>query len=350
MTTLRMPPDIVIRAAGVWNSRAPFHQFLAEIKEINRTYTLTVLTALRVESDLGGRQLTSVRSYLCPRSGSKRKSAPRQLAAWQAYRQSLGRDPVTGEYRAPCVSDVLGDVENVVAGVRGATVLRLVSAFETFLQCWALNYLISKLERGLLWTNEDRILAVKLSPVHSAEPEPSGAFILRCLPSVQAVLRKVPPFVRHGKTGVSLMQPDPPELNALTAVQFWIALRNLVVHRRGWVSTRFEKKYAVMWSLLLGDRMHIPRLTAGRRIKLYHELVDRASANVYRAALALSDELETESKGRRGHPWAPSTRPNAAPNPPPQPGPFLMEGDHELSYCWATEKAFRDNYVAANLP
>src|SRR5690606_26292245 len=97
----------------------------------------------------------------------------------------------------PTVSDVLGDVENVVVGVRGATLLRLVSLFESFLQCWALNYLLDKLERGVLWTNEDRILALKLSPVHSIEPEPSGAFILRCLPDLQTLLRKVPPFARH---------------------------------------------------------------------------------------------------------------------------------------------------------
>jgi hypothetical protein len=348
--TLRMPPDIVVRSAGVWNSRAPFHQFLAEHKRVNRSYALTVLTALRVERDLENAE-PSVRSYLNPRSGPTKISVPRQLAAWRAYKQSLGRDPATGEFRTPTVADVLSDVENVVSGVRGATLLRLVSLFESYLQCWGLNYLLDRLERGILWTNEDRILATKLSPVHSPEPEPSVAFILRCLPGVQAILRDVPPFLRHGKTGAVLQRPDPRGLNALAAVKFWIALRNLVVHRSGWVSVRFATKHAEMWSLLLGDRPHIPRLNAGSEVLLFHELVDRAGANLYLAALALSDELEARSEGRRGHPWAPSPRPKSEPKQmPPRPKQLLVEGDHDLSFRWATDKAFRDDFAASNLP
>lgn len=217
------------------------------------------------------------------------------------------------------------------------------------LQCWALNYLVDKLERGVLWTNEDRILAMKLSPVHSFEPEPSGALILRVLPDLQALLREVPPFVRHSKTGAILTRPDPPALNALAAVKFWIALRNLVVHRSGWVSTRFEAKHSEMWFLLLGDRPHIPKLKAGSEVLLFHELVDRASASLYRAALALSKQLEAVSKGCRGHPWAPSPRPNPEPHLLPQPRQLLLEGDHELSFRWATDKTFRDDFVVVNL-
>ena len=167
---------------------------------------------------------------------------------------------------------------------------------------------------------------------------------------LQALLREVPPFVRHGKTGAPLKRPDPPGLNALAAVKFWIDLRNLVVHRSGWVSVRFEKKHAEIWSLLLGDRIHIPKLKAGCAVMLFHELVDRASANLYRAALALSEELDAGSKGRRGHPWAPSPRPKPVPNVTPEPRPLLVEGDHDLSLRWANDKTFRDDFVVSNLP
>lgn len=83
---------------------------------------------------------------------------------------------------------------------------------------------------------------------------------------------------------------------------------------------------------------------------LFHDIVDRASANLYRAALALSDQLEAASNGRRGHPWAPSPRPTPASNQPPEPKPLLVEGDHNLSFRWGNDEAFRDDFVASILP
>jgi hypothetical protein len=171
------------------NSRAPFHQFLAGYKQTNQSYNLAVLATLKVQRDLDGTDTAAVRSYFNPRAGAQRVSNPRELAAWQAYRRALGRDRATGEFRTPTPADILADVEPVVAAVRAATLVNLLSLFGTYVQCWTLNYLLSRLEQGVLWTNEERYLASKLSPVHSTEPEPSAAFILRCLAPLQTFLR-----------------------------------------------------------------------------------------------------------------------------------------------------------------
>lgn len=100
-----------------------------------------------------------------------------------------------------------------------------------------------------------------------------------------------------------LLLSDPPEFNALAVVKFWVALRNTVVHRGGWISTRFAKKHSPIWSLLFGRLTHIPQLSPGRAVLIHHDIVNQAGRNLYRAALALSDELEAISQGDRGHPF-----------------------------------------------
>lgn len=138
----------------------------------------------------------------------------------------------------------------------------------------------------------------------------------------------------------------------MAIVKFWIALRNTVVHRSGWISTRFVKNHSATWTLLFGGLTYIPQLSPGRAVLLHHDVVNHAALNLYRAALALSNELETISQGRRGHPWAPSPRPKPEPvkEVPPNPGPLLMNGDHPLSFRWATDEEFRQDFTKNNLP
>ena len=346
-----MPPDIVIRSSGVWDSRSPFHQFLERHKKLNRSYSLAVLLALKIQREFEGNDATSVRPYFNPRKGSSRIANPRESAAWKSYKLALGRDRTTGDFRSPSVSDIILDAEGIVSAVRSSTLTTEVALFESYLQCWSLNYLLDKLEKTETWTNEERYIASKLSPLHSAEPEPSAAFILRCLPTLQAFLRSVPAFF-HDKTGAAIEKPDPPEFNGLTVVKFWIALRNTLVHHNGWVSSAFASKYAHVWELQFQSMSHIGTLKSGVRVNLYHEIVACCVRNLYRVSLALSDHLESLSKGRRGQPWAPEPREMHAPAKftSPKPRPLLIEGDHELSLKWASDEGFRRLFVIDNLP
>ena len=193
MANLRMPPDMVVRSAGVWDSRSPFHQFLLQYKRLNRCYALAVLSATKLQRDVAELPKPSIRALLNPRKGKTRRSVdPRELAVWNSYKHTLGRDRSTGEYRSPTGEDLLADSDQVIVTLRRATICETVALFEAFLQCWTLNVLLDKLERGDSWTNEERFLATKLSSVHSTEPDPSAAFILRCLPDLQRILQATP--------------------------------------------------------------------------------------------------------------------------------------------------------------
>jgi len=341
-----MPPDIVIRPAGIWDSRAPFHNYLKEQKRISRSYALSVLTALKVERDLRSSELPSIRKYFNPRIGVTNRSTPRDTSAWRSYKRALGRVGIGKDFQQPTLDEVLSDLEGVISAVRRSTLLNYVALFESYLQCWVLNYLLSKLEVGQLWTNEERLLATKLSPVHGTEVSPSTAFILRCLPNISQLLRKTPPFFRHPVTRLILERPEPVGVTCLAAIDFWIDLRNTIVHRAGWLTRKFIARHEMLWMELFGSEPHIPQPKYGRSVLLYHEMVTSAALTLYRAALALSNELESISQGRRGHPWAPSGRLENSEKQPPISAPsLLIDDDHENSVRWAREENFRIQFV-----
>ena len=356
MTTLTMPPDIVIRPAGVWNSRAPFHDFVEDHKRIGRGYAMTVVAALRIKRDLGatGEALTSIRQYFAPVMGPPKKRRPvdrRATAAWGAYRDALGKAPATKVAYQPVLEDVLQDLESVVTIVREGVVIKCIALFESYFQCWTLNYLLAKLERQELWSNEERLLATRLSPVHGHGAVPGLSMMLRCVPEARRGLRLLPPFFTRPLAGGQMAIADPPALNALAALEFWAGVRNRLVHRSGWISSSFWKQHGKFWSLLLGRYEHIPALKHGRRISLFHEVVVDVQRTTYRCALWLSDYLEAFSAGKRGHMFAPGPRQEGplpeelvrAPSPP-----LLLDGDYTPSYRWVTDENFRQQWVSDN--
>src|ERR1043166_6256660 len=85
---LRMPPDIVIRPSGVWNSRAPFHTFLQEHRRIMRHYNVLTLAVYRLTHEAG-------QPSVAARSGRKwLKAADAGVQAgkaWGNYRKNLPR-------------------------------------------------------------------------------------------------------------------------------------------------------------------------------------------------------------------------------------------------------------------
>jgi hypothetical protein len=353
MPNLRMPPDMVVRSAGVWDSRAPFHNFLFSYRRLNRCYALAVLSATKLQRDAAALNGSPVRGLINPRKGQTNRSVdPRELAAWKSYKRALGRDRSTGDYRSPTADDLLEDSDEVIGEMRQGTVTGMVALFEGFLQNWTLNVLLDKLERGETWSNEERYLACKLSPVHSTEPDPSAAFILRCLPELQILLKATPATFKDFKTGQPLMSPVSTLLSSFSVIRFWIHVRNQLVHRQGWVSVAFAKKHAPTWEAIFSGWSHIQPLKPGRALLIHHEVANACSLHVYRAALRLSDELELRSKGRRGQPWSPLPRPEQQSNytDVPNPNRLLVDGDHEMSLRWASDGVFRNAYTDGNLP
>ena len=137
-----------------------------------------------------------------------------------------------------------------------------------------------------------------------------------------------------------------PNLNALTAIGFWRSYRNQAVHLSRLVTRTFHAKYGAFFAEAMDCFGHI-RLVPGAPLPFHDDLYRAMAAAHYRAALLMSEILETESCGLRGHPEAPSPRTISYwPNPPKSP-PLLVSGDHTESHPWATNEQFRWRCVVA---
>jgi len=234
----------------------------------------------------------------------------------------------------------------MVVAVRQATLLLHVSLFESYLQCWTLNYLLAKLENATLWTNEDRFLATKLSPVHSSGSGPGLSTVLRCIPELRSGLRGIPPYFRAPSTGQLLTAPTDPKVNALDTVQFWIDLRNVLVHSDGLPSPSFCTRHESFWKAAYQGLPYVDALIPFRHLKIPVPLLMIATLAFYRAALWMSDFLEVLSFQRRGHPFAPSPKPPGRWAVVPQrPPAMLLPGDHSSSYSWASDDSFRERFM-----
>lgn len=154
-------PDLIIRPSGVWNSRAPFHNWLLLYKHLNRAYELAILSTDHLSLDfesLSKDDQSLTKYFLKP--GTARSSK-----AWKGYRGAWGKTP-DGKLRTPTLEEVNLDLHEIRVAVRRGTLIGLYTGFEAFLNCWLLNYLLAKLERNHPWTQAERELATRLSPVH----------------------------------------------------------------------------------------------------------------------------------------------------------------------------------------
>ncbi len=337
-----MSPDIVIRPAGVWNTRYPFNRFIFEYKTINRLYALTELMSLRTKRsiELEDSAQRGVRSHFVKRKGQSRRHAPRERGAWMAYRRALGRAP-EGGWLAPSFQQVAADAEGVILVARQAAIIRFVSTFEVYMACWTLNILLAKLETGCGWTDKEREVAAALSPVHAPKRPLRISELLRGLPEIREALDSSAVFDRSLVSG-ELIDVG---VSFWSAMSFWIDLRNLLVHRGGWVSTSFAHRYADTWARVLG-RVPTARLIVGARVSTPQVMVDRAGFCAYRAARVLNQVLSDESGGRRGD----ITREiGDAQTPDPEMqlllGRMIEADDHDLSYRWVNDRAFRERIV-----
>lgn len=339
--------DLIIRPSGVWDTRAPFHNWLVAYKSSNRVYELSVLCTERVDADLSSRLSDgrSTNKYI------KRDddSTGRSMKAWAGYRGALGKAP-DGSLRSPTAEELKSDLDAICISVRQATLIRLYSAFESFLNCWALNYLLARLESGASLSRKQADIASALSPVHGRGQALHIPALLKGLPEIAEFLSTVPTTFKHPVTKQSLTTPYHPRVNARDAVDFWREYRNHLVHRDGFCSQSFFNRHQGFWDACFSPAgAYIPQLQPWRPLPLFDKMLQSCQLALYRAALALSDKLEAESGGRRGHPWAPGPKP--ANTPPLHPGtrtpPMLLQGDHPDSLKWISDPAFRQAIFAS---
>lgn len=344
---LRMPPDIVIRSSGVWDSRAPLHTFLAAHREIVRTYNVLTLAVYRLTKEAEDPVI-----------------AQRSARYWlQAHRAGVQAGRSYGNYRmtlprkrrnilpAPTAGDVALDLKQSLYPLRRDTIVRYSAVFETFAQCWSLNYLLALIEGGREWSQAQRRLAEDFSPEHGTDTLPTLPRIREVFPFLEDGLSKLPAFTTSDSSGSDTPEAVTSEVNALEAITSWRAVRNLVVHRGGTLSLRFLDQHGAFFEWLRGHYPYMLRLEVGNYFLFYDDVVRAVFAVHSRAASWMSDVLEEVSGGRRGHPLAPGPKPSEVffPNIPPPAPPLLMDGDHSPSLEWTRNSEFRTQF-RANVP
>lgn len=316
-----------VRPAGVWDSRAPFHNYLARHKQIGRTLNLIVLASRRMERDLAGKEEQNVRSYFNPRTTRTNRSATGTLVPWNSYKAGFGAD---GSQRGPSGADVLRDAKSARSAARWWALLEQVSLFEAFLHCWCANYLLAQLESGRHWIEPEARLAYRFSP--TAAILPSANHMLSLLPILGFTLATNSVFNQKVSARAEGEEARSP-VDLGSAMKLWIAVRNCSVHNQGRATGRLVKDHSSTWMAFSENKPYILALDAGSRIYVHQEIISLAALCTYRAALTLSNVLEEVSGGRRGQPWAPEARPQdwKVLQFPKRARPLLLRGDHRES-------------------
>ena len=339
---LRMPPDIVIRPSGIWDSRAPFHNFLLAHRRIIRTYNVLTLAVCRLTHEAGDARVAArpAQKWLRAQGASMQS-----YRSWGNYRRTLPRSE-PDILPKPTVRDVASHLDESLYDLRRHTVIAYSAAFETFTQCWALNYLLSVLENGHAWNHRERSLAQAMSPEHGADALPTLHRILDCWSFLKDGLGTVPAFVTKDSTDSDDPVPISGDVNALEAIKTWRSVRNLIVHRGGIISLRFLDRHGPFFRWLRGHYPYMHPLEVGGGFLFYDDVVRAVFAVHYRAARWMSDLLEDVSSARRGHPQAPNPKPAVVffPGQPPQAPVLLLPGDHEPSYEWTHSMGFRTHF------
>ncbi len=331
--------SIVIRPSGVWNSRAPLHNYIHERRALSKTTCLLTLAIYALRHDARSEQDPdrSGRQFLARITKEEAVAA----VAWLDYRRSFPKG-LDGKNPQPSVGQIAADAILALYDIREMTIVRLSSLFEAYAQCWAMNYLVAVLEAGKSWSSKESELAQSFHPVHGGGHLPSWPQITKAIPMLKEGLQQIPHRFNHPTTGVLLSSPTSTELNAFTVIQFWRAFRNLSIHTSRLVTRRFFDRYDAFFARMMADLSHLDRLEPGKLMPLHDDMFSAMAAVQYRAALWMNEKLVEMSKQRRGHPEAPHPVTTTRFDPNTAAPPLFVEGDHAASFRWTVEPAFRE--------
>lgn len=334
-------PDLVVRPSGVWDTRAPFHNYLVKHRNLEQVVAASMLSLRRVKAEVE----SAVPDLPAKPFFSVNKGDRGDKHLWQMLRDSTPGKNVS-------VAQIRGLIAKGSQALIDQGIIRFTSLFETYLQSWTLNYLIARLEADIPWTSAERRLAQRFWPIPGASDIPSVPQIVSVVLPLRELLTSMPHVNQDLRSDQAVASPVTSGLNALTVILFWRAFRNLLVHHGGIVSTKFFARHVKLYDEMLELFPYMVPLTVGKRLVVLTSQFAAIATTQYKAAITLSMELEKLSAGRRGHPFAPGPRPAKIyfEGPPPLPPKFLVTGDHELSCRWMDDRVFREQLNAMFRP
>lgn len=335
-----MDIEIVIRPSGIWNSRAPLHNYILARRDLSRTTCYLTLATYTVRNQC--MIPTNLERSVDKLLGSVIGVEAVASQAWVDYRRSFGKNQ-DGTSRKPIAAQLAEDAYPALQSIREMSIVRLASLFEAFSQCWALNLLLAHLETDKQWTKSEKQLAERFHPIYAAGHVPGWPDIVRGFPLLRTGLAKVPSMFTDPRTGEKVTTPPSKHENAFDAIQFWRSYRNLAIHTSCRVTRRFHSKFHELFSTMTAHLDHTPNFEPGQELPMHDDFHSAMAATQYRAAIWMNEYLTEISNGRRGHPEAPSKATTHYFEVTPRTPPLLVAGDHDSSWQWASDAAFRQD-------
>lgn len=331
----KIPKPIIARPSGIWDSRAPFHNFITLHKIHQRIYLVSVLCTEKYYADypLARAEGKTLEEFLVA-SGRDRSNR-----AWRNYVKAQTERYSDGRIKPPIYSNIAHDLIAAHFQLKRSTVILQFTLFEQYLQCWLLNYLLTKLENHQSLQKNEELLCYQLSPFEQKElhkKQPNLAKIMYEIPVLRETLTSMDHNGKH-KTDIS-------NFSCFDAIDFWRQYRNALVHNRGYCTPKLLEKQIHFWNNCMTQFTAKDKFVERESLPLSDELLRHCNAVIYQAARALENVLFTESKQRRGHPWAPNPKPEAEETPSEFAQRLLVEGDHITSYLWNYDENFREQF------
>lgn len=153
--------SIIIRPSGVWDTRSPLIVFNKNNHYINQVYYSSILAITRVQSECDNIELESPASKVF----SHKKKHPIARRAWPAFKRSFSSS-LDGSRIPPTVADIQKISRISIRAITEHLIIKYGALFESFAQCWALNFLLARLESGASLTQKERKLGQKFAPIH----------------------------------------------------------------------------------------------------------------------------------------------------------------------------------------
>lgn len=321
----------VIRPPEIWDTRSPLIQLNRMTHDLGQAYWSTLL-ALSVVRDACKRTdpPTDGRSAFAHRDNSAFRRTWEQFARSFPSNFDGTRSPITAKH-------LRKSVKLAIPAITEHAIVKSSSLFESFAQCWALNYLLARLEASQRPTKRELTLIREFSPLTSGHV-PGWPRIVHAIPLLKHELSRISHVKVDPRTGATADAPLSEELNAFAVISFWRKWRNALVHGSGDVTPAFWDEHATIWTALCAI-VPSARLGVGRKLPL-NENIYRSVASVHaHAARRMRVVLMDASGDHRGHVLAPGPRWPAHRLPPEkvpaQLPAMLMPGDHEPSVKYA---------------
>ena len=214
--------------------------------------------------------------------------------------------------------------------VQQAAIVTYAAMFDTYVLCWALNFLLALVETGApLGTPALSLIETFANkPRHLNAPD-----AIRAFPTVWEGLATLPHVFTDRASGEAMEEPVNEQVNARNVIFFWRAYRNQVVHDAGLVTDSFAQRHGALWEGLRRPYgLKLVPMRVGERLQVNDDVVRAVFTVHYRAARWMIEQLVNLSAGRRGHVLAPAApQKDVIVGADFTPQRLLLQGDHEPS-------------------